>query len=170
MANTDCFTFATSQLNPFLFAEVGTEANGSALTVLSLLARQGKDAWAEAASWVRLPRADVIATLARSIAAAPLAAPDHDAAPATAARLVLLLPERGQATAPQQPRHPAAALLQGTLPARLPMRLLYVACAIVLGVNLLFAHRARPVAPAPLAPLSQPAANSTHKPSLPPGD
>ena len=157
MAHNDGFALTTSQLNPFLFAEVGTELNGSALTVLSVLARQGKDAWAEAASWARLPRAGVIESLAGSIATMPLIPQDLAAAPATAARLVLLLPERGQAMGPLNGRS-ARPLLRGALPKRLPTRLiLYMALVIALGLNVFFAHQSPPAAAAPTAQVAQPA-------------
>ena len=41
----DAFALRNSGLDQFLFAEVGTELNGSSLTVLSTLARLGKDPW-----------------------------------------------------------------------------------------------------------------------------
>jgi hypothetical protein len=160
MANVDCFALASSQLNPFLFAEVGTEENGSGLTVLSLLARQGKDAWAEAASWIKLPRADVIASLARSIAAAPLAPPDLAAATATAARLVLLLPDRAPAASPASGPLGAAKLL-GARPKFLPVPFIYIALALALASNLLFAHKPPPAGPVPVSQLAQPAAPTT---------
>ncbi len=163
MANTDCFALTASPLNPFLFAEVGTELNGATLTVLSVLARQGKDAWAEAANWTRLPRAGVIEALAGSIAAMPLTPRDHAAARATAARLVLLLPLRAQAAGP--PARQAAASLQGLLPEWLPVRLIFVALAIALGINLLVAHHAPPAGPVPIAASAQPAPPTGSRPS-----
>ena len=45
MAAADVFVFKNSGLNAFLFAEVGTELNGSPLTILSVLARLGQDPW-----------------------------------------------------------------------------------------------------------------------------
>ncbi len=167
MAHNDCFALTTSQLNPFLFAEVGTELNGSALTVLSVLARQGKDAWAEAAGWAGLPRAGVIESLARSIATMPLIPQDLAAAPATAARLVLLLPERGQAVGPLDSRS-ARPLLHGAPPKRLPTALLlYMALAIALGINLFFAHQSPPAATAPTVQAAQPAPTAQRAPMTP---
>ena len=43
MASTDAFTLKNSDLNAFLYADVGTEMNGSVLTMLSVLARLGQD-------------------------------------------------------------------------------------------------------------------------------
>jgi hypothetical protein len=164
MANVDCFALNSSQLNPFLFAEVGTEANGSGLTVLSLLARQGKDAWAEAADWIKLPRTDVIASLAHSIEAAPLAPVDLAAATATAARLVLLLPDRAQPSSPAA-RQLSAAKLLGARPKFLPVPFIYIALALALASNLLFAHQTPPAGPVPVAQLSQPATHPTTPPT-----
>ncbi len=53
MTSTDAFALKNSDLNTFLFADVGTELNGSALTILSVLARLGEDPWAEAARWAK---------------------------------------------------------------------------------------------------------------------
>lgn len=46
---SDVFALKKSGLEAFLYADVGIEANGSMLTILSLLARLGKDPWTEAA-------------------------------------------------------------------------------------------------------------------------
>ena len=51
MANSDVFALESSNLNAFLFAEIGGELNGSTLTVLSALARLDGDPWAEATHW-----------------------------------------------------------------------------------------------------------------------
>lgn len=90
----DAFALKNSGLDPFLFAEVGTEQNGSPLTVLSTLARLGKDPWAQAAEWVRMPQAAAAACLTQSIAQMPLCPLALAEAPVTAKRLVILLPSR----------------------------------------------------------------------------
>ncbi|NPD66777.1 hypothetical protein HN018_25570 (plasmid) [Lichenicola cladoniae] len=81
---SNVFVFKKSGLEPFLYADVGPEASGSTLTILSILARLGKDPWMEAARWAALPKAVVIEALARSIAEMPLApsalAGAHDSA------------------------------------------------------------------------------------------
>lgn len=79
-------------LNDFLFADVGIEANGMTLSVVSIFARQGSDPWREAGRLAELPKADAASSLASTIAGMPhspwtLA----DAAP-IAARLIELLP------------------------------------------------------------------------------
>ncbi len=92
MPSTDAFALKNSGLNNFLFAEVGTETNGSTLTILSVLARLGKDPWDEAARWVRLPKALVVDAIAASISQMPLDAQALLDARLTASRLTLLLP------------------------------------------------------------------------------
>jgi hypothetical protein len=95
MANTDAFAIQRSDLNGFLFADVGTEANGMTLSVLSTLARLGMDPWDEAGRLARQPKAKAIEGLARMIANVPSGLwPLPDATP-IAARLVTLLPTRG---------------------------------------------------------------------------
>src|ERR1700735_4323337 len=72
MSSPDAFALKNSGLNAFLFAEVGTELNGSQLTILSILARLGQDPWAEAARWAQLPKAAMIDCLVHSITQMPL--------------------------------------------------------------------------------------------------
>ncbi len=94
MATPDVTTLQRSDLNQFLFADIGTEANGMTLSVLSALARRGSDPWTEAGRLAGLSKAEATDSLARMIAAMPdslWAAPD---ATAIAARLIGMLPER----------------------------------------------------------------------------
>jgi hypothetical protein len=94
MTTPDAFALRNSGLNAFLLAEVGTELNGSPLTVLSVLARLGQDPWAEAAKWAKLPRAAMIDRLAQSIAQMPLSPQALIDARSTASRLAQLLPSQ----------------------------------------------------------------------------
>jgi hypothetical protein len=134
-----------SDLNPFLFADVGTELNGSTLTMLSVLARLGEDPWLEAGRWAKLPKAAAVERLLTTVAGFPLAAETGSDPRAVAARLVLLLPTQewlpDLKTAPL-PTETAVRALGASfgataLPRWLPMAVL--ACALVLGlaVNLL---------------------------------
>ncbi|WP_159013134.1 hypothetical protein [Acidisoma sp. S159] len=88
----DAFALKNSDFNAFLFAEVGTELNGSTLTILSILARLGKDPWAEAARWRKLSAAGAIDCLAQSIVRMPLCPQSIAGARDTATQLILLLP------------------------------------------------------------------------------
>ncbi len=130
MTTSDAFAFQKSGLNAFLFAEVGTELNGSGLTILSVLARLGQDPWVEAAKWTKLPKATIIDRLAQSIAQMPLQSQSIKEARSTASRLVLLLPSQvaRPADAPEAKR--AASKLV------LPKWALPAACglAVALGV------------------------------------
>jgi hypothetical protein len=96
MSHSDAFALKDSGLNEFLFAEVGTELNGSSLTILSVLARLGQDPWAEAARWTRLPKAAIIDCLAHDISQMPLCPQALVEARSTATRLIRLLPSRTQ--------------------------------------------------------------------------
>jgi hypothetical protein len=130
MATSNAFALKESGLNEFLFAEVGTELNGSPLTILSVLARLGQDPWAEAARWTKLPKSAIIDRLAQSIAQMPLAPQAIAEARSTAARLIVLLPSQAQAPRTEQKSAAAAkpAMPKWALAAVL-------GAAVVLGVT-----------------------------------
>ena len=94
MTQADAFALKNSGLNAFLFAEVGTEQNGSTLTVLSILARLGNDPWVQAAEWAKMPNATSVDCLTKSILRMPLCGLAYVEARATATRLVMLLPRQ----------------------------------------------------------------------------
>jgi hypothetical protein len=92
MAQRDVFALGRSNLNQFLFADIGVERSGSPLTVISALARVGLDPWGEADRLARLPRSAARDGLAQLIAALPSGLwPMTEAIP-IASRLVALLP------------------------------------------------------------------------------
>ncbi|HBK05935.1 MAG TPA: hypothetical protein DDZ81_08720 [Acetobacteraceae bacterium] len=122
MSHSNAFALKNSGFNEFLFAEVGTEQNGSRLTILSVLARLGQDPWAEAARWARLPKAAMIDCLANSISQMPLSPQALNQAHNTAAQLVLLMPSQTQPV--PEARKPAI-----TLPTAVPRWLLGVLVA-----------------------------------------
>ncbi|MEA2777954.1 MAG: hypothetical protein QOF90_3360 [Acetobacteraceae bacterium] len=131
MATSDAFAFKNSGLNAFLFAEVGQELNGSPLTILSVLARLGKDPWAEAAKWVGMPKSATIDRLTQSISQMPLCPEALTDARATASRLILLLPS--QTSAPRENERPAAA---GK--ASVPRWVLVAICLAAIGLGFAF--------------------------------
>ena len=94
MVMSDVTALQRSDLNEFLFADVGTEASGMMLSVVSLFARQGNDPWREAGRLADLPRAAATDSLTRSIADMPLGRWNLPDAAAIAARLIGLLPAR----------------------------------------------------------------------------
>jgi hypothetical protein len=131
MATSDAFAFKNSGLNAFLFAEVGQELNGSPLTILSVLARLGKDPWAEAAKWVGMPKSATIDRLTQSISQMPLCPEALTDARATASRLILLLPS--QTSAPRENERPATA---GK--ASVPRWVLVAICLAAIGLGFAF--------------------------------
>jgi hypothetical protein len=99
VAKTDAFTLQRSDLNGFLFADVGIEANGMTLSVLSTIARRGMDPWEEAGRLARLPQVAATDWLAGIIAALPASLWPLAEARTIAARLVTLLPARANGPA-----------------------------------------------------------------------
>jgi hypothetical protein len=94
VAAPDVTALQRSDLNQFLFADIGTEANGMTLSVLSVFARRGSDPWTEAGRLAGLSKADAADSLAHMIAGMPRslwALPD---AVVIAVRLIGLLPAR----------------------------------------------------------------------------
>jgi hypothetical protein len=124
MPQNDVFELRNSSFNAFLFAEVGTEQNGSPLTILSTLARLGKDPWAQAAEWARMPNAATTECLTQSIMQMPLCKPALVEAHATAGRLVMLLPRQSGTTGQTGSR----TIVDVKLPAWLPLA---VFCAVM---------------------------------------
>ncbi|MDQ2859278.1 MAG: hypothetical protein M3T55_00815 [Pseudomonadota bacterium] len=96
----DLVSPSNSPLNPFLRADIGIESNGSRLTILSVLARLGKDPWAQAALWAQGPKDAAIDGLIASIARMPLSQSVLDDARSTASRLIDLLPTHAPRIAP----------------------------------------------------------------------
>ena len=92
MPSSDAFAFRQSGLNEFLFAPVGTEANGMTLSLVSVFARLGNDPWLEAGRLAKLPKSEATESLARSISSMPTSIWPLQAATAIAARLIALLP------------------------------------------------------------------------------
>ena len=149
MSSPDAFALKNSGLNAFLFAEVGTELNGSQLTILSILARLGQDPWADAARWAQLPKAAMIDCLVHSIAQMPLCPQALVEARATASRLVLLLPTQN----PTARRIEDAAATSSAMPGWVPLAF-FCALAIGMAVNAM-------LVPNPAATVSVPIAQTT---------
>jgi hypothetical protein len=137
MAYPDAFALKNSGLNAFLFADVGTELNGSRLTILSVLARLGQDPWAEATRWAKLPKAAAVDCLAQSITRMPLGPQALADARATAARLILLLPSQTQKPA----QSTSATVSTAAAPNWLAITFLYGALAFGLAVNMIMMPR-----------------------------
>ena len=133
MAQSNVFAFNNSGLGAFLYAEVGTELNGSALTILSVLARLGQDPWAVAATWAKLPRAAIIDRLTQSIIQMPLCPQALVEARITAGRLTLLLPSTPRTSSRIESADGDAAT------AWLPIALVYVVVILGAAANIVLA-------------------------------
>jgi hypothetical protein len=96
MPNTDVFALRRSGLNEFLFAPVGTEANGMTLNLVSVFARLGNDPWREAGLLAGLPKSEAIESLAQMIAGMPSCVWPLPAATTIATRLIALLPAQSE--------------------------------------------------------------------------
>jgi hypothetical protein len=94
VATPDATALQRSDLNQFLFADIGTEANGTTLSVLSVFARRGADPWTEAGRLAGLSKADAADSLARMIATMPKSLWALPEAIVIAVRLTGLLPAR----------------------------------------------------------------------------
>jgi hypothetical protein len=91
------FSLLHSDLNDFLFATVGDEANGMPLSVLSALTRLGVDPWDEAAQLATLPKVRAAEALAPMIARLSIGRSLRTDDMAVARRLAGLLPMREHA-------------------------------------------------------------------------
>ena len=94
MPHSEMNSLRHSDLNPFLFADVGTEPSGMALTVSSLFARRGQDPWREAGYLAGLPKAAAEDRFAATIATMPTGSWQLADAKLIADRLLPLLPRR----------------------------------------------------------------------------
>ena len=142
MPHPDHSALQNSDLNPFLFAAVGTELNGSTLTMLSVLARLGRDPWVEAGSWAKLPKSIAVERLISAIRDIPLSSRSAAETKTVASQLVMLLPAPEGLVSFKAPALPdkitarAFDLSLGVrnMPRWLPMALL--ALALLLGISL----------------------------------
>jgi hypothetical protein len=143
--NPDAFALENSNVDAFLYAKVGAELNGSALTVLSMMARLGLDPWVEAARWAELPRVGVVESLVESIAQMPLVPSALAETRATAARLVQLLPPSTRSS------RQGDAVKAEALPGPKWLRVsIYCALAFGLAVNVVLMIKQLPQVTAPL--------------------
>jgi hypothetical protein len=93
------FALIHSDLNAFLFAEMGEEESGASLSVLSALTRLGVDPWEEGARLSSMPRDAAARGLASMIEMFPKQKRGASDVLALAERLAALLPQRNPARA-----------------------------------------------------------------------
>src|SRR5690348_9188565 len=86
------FSLLHSELNDFLFAQIGEEESGAPLSVLSALTRLGIDPWMEGARLSDLPRDVAVRRLVPLIAMLPKTKRGSRQVVALAEWLVALLP------------------------------------------------------------------------------
>ena len=108
------------EFDNFLFAPIGEDRNGMALSVLSALARLDVDPWQETASLARMPRETATERLAALIAAAPKDLATSPSPATIAARLIALLPQAASCRIPAPEALVEAAVIR---PSRLFMTL-----------------------------------------------
>lgn len=157
------FALKNSGLDAFLYADVGAELNGSTLTILSMIARLGRDPWTEAAQWAALPRAGVIDSLAQSIAQMPLVPSALAETRTTAARLVQLLPAKTRDV-----WQGGAAKAETAAPKWLPITILYCALAVGMALNAFLMPKLSPAVATPIEqPTAMPGATGSATVSLP---
>jgi hypothetical protein len=94
VALPDVFSLPRSEFSAFLFASIGEESNGMALSVVSALARLDIDPWQEAARLSGLPKDLAAAAMGRLIGQLSGGRWNRSDNGSTAARLVELLPGR----------------------------------------------------------------------------
>src|SRR5436305_1192685 len=92
MPDTDVFRLQKSDLNSFLFADVGTESNGMPLSVVSMLGRLGGDPWADAGRLARQTPEAATRELAEIITGTACSGRSSAEVMAIATRLAALLP------------------------------------------------------------------------------
>jgi hypothetical protein len=142
------YSLGHSALNAFLFASIGDEKSGVALTVLSALARLGIDPWTEAARLSALPKEASIAALAALIARLPEGDWQASDARTIALRLVEILPQ--QPTSVLQPAV-SASLGNGLAKSASPMWLLGILLLVVAVLGYWNFYSDQAAQPAPIS-------------------
>jgi hypothetical protein len=94
MALSAEFSLLNSELNDFLFAQIGEEESGAPLSVLSALTRLGTDPWAEGARLSDLPKDAAARALVPMIVMFPEEKRSSSDVVKLAERLAALLPLR----------------------------------------------------------------------------
>jgi len=103
------FSSLSATYDDFLFAQVGEDANGIGLSILSALARMNVDPWEEAGRLAAMPKTMAEKSLLSALDRVSGRSWNSPEAAAIAARLVGLLPQRGQAAATRSPAPANAA-------------------------------------------------------------
>lgn len=126
VALSRAFSLLHSELNDFLFAQIGEEGSGAPLSVLSALTRLGIDPWAEGARLSDLPRDAAARALVSMIVMFPKEGRSAPDVLKLAERLAALLPRRAPASTPR------VAMSGGGQRLELPGRRFLWLCLLVL--------------------------------------
>jgi hypothetical protein len=130
MPSSDLLALQGTGFDEFLFAAVGTEANGMTLSVVSVFARLGEDPWQAARRLAGLPKSEAIEMLARTIATMPASLWPLPAARPIAERLIASMPKKGAPAAKAQ----AGLLLTATSVLRTHYRVIAVVLVCLAGL------------------------------------
>jgi len=115
-------------LDNFLFATIGTQADAIPLSVVSALTQVGVDPWAEAVRLLSLPHREAVEQLARLIVGVPGPSRTVDEAREIAGPLIERLPKRD--TGPRRPQQTQISL-HFHRPARLWPSQLWIAVVVL---------------------------------------
>jgi hypothetical protein len=139
MPDTDVFRLQKSDLNSFLFADVGTESNGMPLSVVSMLGRLGGDPWADAGRLARQTPEAASRELAEIITGTACSGRSSAEVMAIATRLAALLPSASSRRAERQAARSTPPAGPG-LPGIRNLTTTLTWGAIILGVMILAAR------------------------------
>ena len=167
---------ATSSLearfDPFLYAAVREEADGTPLTVLSVLARMDIDPWEEAARLAQLPGELAARALAGLISGLPKSSATPPDSGTIAARLITLLPRRSEREITAQRVSSGGPRVikvsnRATIVARAVLRLIALALLLV-SQWVMVSHLASLASKKPLATPATVAPTPATRPDAPP--
>jgi hypothetical protein len=153
------------EYDAFLYAAIGADANGTALSVLSAMARMNLDPWQEARDLGELSAKAAARRLASLIAAVPGGPSDPDEPGVIAARLVKLLPSQTRSILPPLPPHKELLDLKTLAKSRMALYVLVALIALVLATTW-FRTRQPPAGPTNathVSEVAQPTSASANK-------
>jgi hypothetical protein len=136
-----------TEYNSFLYATIGTDANGTLLSVLSAMARMNLDPWQEAASLAELPGKSAASRLASLIAAVPGAPSVSDDPGIIATRLIKLLPGQTRIILPVLPSCKNLPGIGALTQSRLALFVIVTLIVMALGALWTNARRSAPPPP-----------------------
>jgi hypothetical protein len=136
-----------TEYNSFLYATIGTDANGTQLSVLSAMARMNLDPWQEAANLAALPGKEAAGRLASLIAVIP-GAPSVSGDPGiVATRLIKLLPSQTRIILPVLPSRKDLPGIDALTRSRTALFVIVALIVMALGTLWTNAHRSAPPPP-----------------------